>query len=380
MTREVLRVENLSKTYKKRGGTVIKAVDNISFSVNSGEIVGFLGPNGAGKSTTIKMVTGLANPTSGKIFILGKNMAEEREETMNQVGGVIENPDMYNDWSAYDNLIYLTSLHINKGKDYREDFRALENPSDDQNVIKEGDILEGKPQKAEQKKLSVVINEALAKRLEGKDNAFSRYVNAKKQNREKADDILKLVGLYERRNDKVKTFSLGMKQRLGIAQAIINNPALLVLDEPANGLDPAGIKELRDMLRQCAHKLDMGVLVSSHLLSEMELMCDRYIIIDNGVIVQEKTIGEDLSETTEGKKQTVSIKVDKIEEAKTYLEKLLGEEVTKVGITLQVKTDKETSFIVRELVKADYNVSSVEVVKERLEDAYLSVTKRIGDK
>ncbi|HQC55166.1 MAG TPA: ABC transporter ATP-binding protein [Clostridia bacterium] len=379
MAREILRVDNLSKTYKKRGGVVINAVNNISFSVSSGEIVGFLGPNGAGKSTTIKMITGLALPTSGDIYILGKNMAKEREETMNQVGGVIENPDMYNDWTAYENLIYLTSLHVNK-EDNRLDFRALENPNAQDNIKQEQEASTEKSKSSSKKKMSVAINDALVRKLEGKDNAFSRYVNTKKSNREKVDDILKLVGLYDRRNDKVKTYSLGMKQRLGIAQAIINNPALLVLDEPANGLDPAGIKELRDMLRQCAHKLDMGVLVSSHLLSEMELMCDRYIIIDSGVIVQEKTIGEDVAETTEGKKVTVSIKVDKMEEAKSYLETLLGEEVIKVGATLQVTTDKETSFIIRELVKADYNVSSVEVVKESLEDAYLSVTKRIGDK
>ena len=115
----------------------------------------------------------------------------------------------------------------------------------------------------------------------------SMYDNIDKKN---IDDIVELVKMSERIDDKVKTYSLGMCQRVGIAQALLHNPRLLVLDEPTNGLDPIGIKELRDLLKYLAKEAGVGVFISSHLLSEMELMCDRIYIIDEGVIIGEKTI------------------------------------------------------------------------------------------
>jgi ABC-2 type transport system ATP-binding protein len=106
------------------------------------------------------------------------------------------------------------------------------------------------------------------------------------------DEVVKLVKMSGRINDKVKTYSLGMCQRIGIAQALLHNPKLLVLDEPTNGLDPIGIKELRDLLKYLSKNADVGVFISSHLLSEMELMCDRIYIIDNGELIGEKTMSE----------------------------------------------------------------------------------------
>ena len=106
--------------------------------------------------------------------------------------------------------------------------------------------------------------------------------------KESIDLIVELVKMSDRIDDKVKTYSLGMCQRIGIAQALLHNPKLLVLDEPTNGLDPIGIKELRDMLKYLSKEVGVGVFISSHLLSEMELMCDRIYIIDNGVIIEKR--------------------------------------------------------------------------------------------
>lgn len=319
---EVLRVENLYKLYGFKKGFMIKAVDHISFSVNSGEVVGFLGPNGAGKSTTIKMIVGLAEPTEGNIYIMGKDTKKEREEAMRFVGGVIENPDLYKEWSAYENLMYLKSLSIDKNN-----------------------------QETFSKTLSKRKNEVL--------------------------EVLKVVGLDSRMHDKVGHFSLGMKQRLGIAQAIMDNPKLLILDEPANGLDPAGIKEIRDMLRKCAEQLDMAVLVSSHQLAEMELMCDRFLIIDKGKITAEQKTSE-LTGGKEGTLRTIVVQVDKekVDEVKVFLENYLKTEVLQKGDHVKFTTDKDISAITKELVINNFDVHSISPEKGRLEDTYLEATSK----
>lgn len=383
--REVLRVNNLSKRYKRSRTTDILAVDNISFSINSGEIVGFLGPNGAGKSTTIKMIAGLANPTSGDIYVLGKDILREREDSMNAIGGVIENPDMYGEWTAYENLMYFTSLHIDKTKskedntEERKDFRELNKQFESGAEETDKDV-DNSASRSEKSRVNVFskLSDKILEKYENKKNPFINRLKATNADKIKVDEVLELVGLSARKNDKIKTFSLGMKQRLGIAQAIMDNPALLILDEPANGLDPAGIKELRDMLRNCAEVLDMGVLVSSHQLAEMELMCDRYIIIDRGKIVQEKTMVRDEDITETNGEKVVAIRVDRLEEAKSFLQNLLGVEAEIKGAILRIRTAEEIAVINKELVKADFNVSGIEVVKETLEESYLSVTRKIG--
>ena len=121
--------------------------------------------------------------------------------------------------------------------------------------------------------------------------------------KEKIAETVKLVGLTDRIHDKVKTYSLGMRQRLGIAQALLHNPKVLILDEPTNGLDPAGIREIRDYVRMLAREKDMAVIVSSHLLSEMEMMCDRIGIIQKGKLVDVQFVNDFIHES----EQTVEI-------------------------------------------------------------------------
>lgn len=210
MNKAVLEVKDLSKKFKK-----FTAVDNITFQLNSGEILGFLGPNGAGKTTTIKMITGLIKSSSGTINICNYDINKNFEEAMKNVGAIVETPHLYEYMTGMDNINYFSSLCPNATPEHIE-------------------------------------------------------------------KCIKLSGLKNRLNDKVKNYSLGMKQRLGLTVALLNNPKLLILDEPTNGLDPIGIKSLREFLKDLAHNKGLAVLVSSHILTEMELLCDKVLIITDG--------------------------------------------------------------------------------------------------
>lgn len=311
---EVLKVVNLTKEYATVRGlgrtAPLRAVDGISFVVNPGEVVGFLGPNGAGKSTTIKMITGLAAPTSGEVYIDGHDVIKERAAAMRCVGGVIESPDMYNDKTALWNLRYYASLQYAGDK------------NKDKNRIEE-----------------------------------------------RIRSVIALVRLTGRENDKVKTYSMGMKQRLGIAQALIEIPKLLVLDEPANGLDPDGIKEIRDLLRTLAAEYGVGVLVSSHQLAEMQLMCDRCLIINRGKIIEDRRISE-LNLDSKGNFGII-VKTDRAEEAAKFIKEKFGTDAQAGAGEVRVHSSLKASDLTRELVLAGFNVYGVSEEEVKLEDLFM---------
>ncbi|MGC4100217.1 ABC transporter ATP-binding protein [Ferruginibacter sp.] len=217
----LIRVQHLTKKFKD-----LTAVDDLSFTVNEGDIYGFLGQNGAGKSTTIRMLLSLIRPTSGEITIFDKNLFTHRGEILQQAGAVIEKPDLYKYLSAYQNL-YL--------------FAKLSGIKVNRNIIMEQ---------------------------------------------------LEMVGLAQRAESKVKTFSQGMKQRLGIAVALIHNPKLIVLDEPTNGLDPQGIADMRNLILRLSREMGKTVVVSSHLLSEIEIVANRILIINKGRKIVEGNASE----------------------------------------------------------------------------------------
>lgn len=212
----ILQVNHLSKQFNH-----LKAVDDLSFTVNEGDVYGFLGQNGAGKSTTIRMMLTLIAPSAGSIDILGKNVYEHRNEVLRQVGAVIERPDLYKYLSAYDNLAIFAKL------------------------------------------------------------------SGLKVTKQLIMDQLEKVGLHTRAQSKVKTYSQGMKQRLGIAIALVHDPKLIILDEPTNGLDPQGIADMRNLIISLSKDLGKTVIVSSHLLSEIEQMANRMIIIHKGKKITE---------------------------------------------------------------------------------------------
>lgn len=216
---DIICVDGLIKEYAG-----IKVVDGVSFSVNKGEIYGLLGRNGAGKTTIMKILLGLANPTSGKVSILGKDMSVNSEKkVLKKVGCIIENPGFYSNLTGTENLEIFAKL------------RGL-----DQDSVKKALELVNLPYK--DKKL------------------FSKY-------------------------------SLGMKQRLAIANAIMHNPEILVLDEPINGLDPIGIAEVRELLKKIKES-GVSILISSHILSELENVADRISIIDFGKMIEEINMKE----------------------------------------------------------------------------------------
>lgn len=212
----ILKTNNLCKDFKKQ-----KAVNNVSITVRENSIYGLLGPNGAGKSTTLKMITGMLRPTSGKVLFNGH---EWNRKDLEQIGALIETPPLYENLSAVENL----------------EVRA-------------------------------------------------KLLNIPKT---RIDKVLKMVDLQNTGMKKAGQFSMGMKQRLGIAIALLNSPKLLILDEPTNGLDPIGIQELRSLIRSFPSK-GITVILSSHILSEVQLIADDIGIISNGILGYEGQMNKD---------------------------------------------------------------------------------------
>jgi ABC-2 type transport system ATP-binding protein len=193
--------------------------------------------------------------------------------------------------------------------------------------------------------------------------------------KERIDEVVSLVKLEDRIHDKVKKYSLGMRQRLGVAQALLHRPSLLILDEPTNGLDPAGIRELRDYLRYLTHTEGLSVIVSSHLLSEMELMCDRVAILQRGKLVKVMPI----QDFTRGKDetQTYLIQANPPEQAMIALKQMDG--VQKIGLAqegiVEVTTEREyIPDILRELMQNHIRIYGVQMVSRSLEERFLEIT------
>ena len=189
------------------------------------------------------------------------------------------------------------------------------------------------------------------------------------------DEVANLVKLDHAMEKKVKTYSLGMRQRLGVAQAILHKPALLILDEPTNGLDPQGIKEFRMYLRELANE-GIGVLVSSHLLAEMQLMCDRFAVIEKGKLIH---IENNQQQGEEEEQREIAYSVgDVLAAAKVLREQIPQADILKQDVQMiMVKATKEQSAeIVRAFVKADIDVYEMSVVKKSLEDRFFEITKQ----
>jgi ABC-2 type transport system ATP-binding protein len=192
--------------------------------------------------------------------------------------------------------------------------------------------------------------------------------------KERINEVITLVGMENRIKEKMKKYSLGMKQRCGLAQAILHKPKLLILDEPTNGLDPAGIKDLRDILKRLAHEENVAVFVSSHLMSEMELMCDRVAIINNGKILGVKTVKELLNQASGAVVNRFMVKP--IEKAMELLSSKYGDLVknsTSEYIDIEVEGDA-ISEITTLLVTQGVAISGISKIETSLEDAFMNIT------
>ena len=216
---------------------------------------------------------------------------------------------------------------------------------------------------------AIVENPELYRYLTGYQNLLHYARMIPGISRERIDEVIELVGLSARIHDKVKTYSLGMRQRLGVAQAILHRPALLILDEPTNGLDPAGIRELRDYLRHLAEKEGTTVFVSSHLLSEMELMCDRVAIIQSGKLIDVRLIR---GGAESGHRAEVLFEVDRPDAASAAL----GAAVLRTesgGVVVSAGREEAADMNAR-LVAAGVRVYGIRTVTKSLEDQFLEVT------
>jgi len=187
---------------------------------------------------------------------------------------------------------------------------------------------------------------------------------------ERIKEVIGLVGLEKASKTKVNKYSLGMRQRLGIAQALLHSPSVLILDEPTNGLDPTGIREIRRYIRRLAVEDNVSVIVSSHLLSEIELMCDRIGIIQNGELIAIK----DLHEKAETNEYIVSLDVYPVEESINILRKMEGMEILSTDKRIQIKTIKDNiPFLVTTLVQNDIEIYGVNVLQSTLEDQFIEM-------
>lgn len=219
---------------------------------------------------------------------------------------------------------------------------------------------------------AIVENPEMYKFLSGYRNLLHFGRMSAGFNKKKIDEVVELVELTDRIHDKVKTYSLGMRQRLGLAQALLHDPQVLILDEPTNGLDPAGIREIRDHLRILAKEKGMAVIVSSHLLSEMEMMCDRIGIIKEGRLVDVQLVADFVHNTD----RMISFDVSPIEKAAEVARRLFPSvsiTVSESGITAPL-TREQVSVLVEELVHASVKVFEMKEVTRTLEDRFLEVT------
>lgn len=223
---------------------------------------------------------------------------------------------------------------------------------------------------------AIVENPEMYKFLSGYQNLIHYARMSKGVTKEKIDETVELVGLTDRIHDKVRTYSLGMRQRLGLAQCLLHDPKILVLDEPTNGLDPAGIREIRDHLRMLARDREMAVIVSSHLLSEMEMMCDRIGIIQNGKLIDVQHI----SDFVQGKEKVYEVEVDDPDNAQIMLKDIYPElpiQVTENRMYLPLVRERIPEMV-KGLVRKDINIFAVREVTKTLEERFLEVTEYKG--
>ena len=291
-----IETAGLSKRFRKR-----VAVQPIDLSVPKGTLFGYLGPNGAGKTTTIRMLLGLARPTSGSARILGRRVPRGLAPIRRQIGSLLENPAFY-------------------------------------------------------PRLSAAVNLKILARTAGDDAAAGRI-----------DALLDRVGLADRAGDRVRTYSHGMRQRLGLAAAMLHDPELIVLDEPATALDPAGIRDVRAMLGALRDE-GRTIFISSHLLSEVEQLCDQVAVVSKGRMMYQGT----LTGLTGGAGR-VRVAIDRRDEAARALQER--------GWTVAVDDDEllvdgaPASEVNRALAERGLYAHGIAQDSRRLEDVFLELTE-----
>jgi len=298
-----IEVKNITKKY----GNQI-AVNNVSFRVNAGEIVGFLGPNGAGKSTTMKIISCFNSAHSGEVLVNGNSVQKDPLKIKKQLGYLAENNPLYEEMYVKEFLLFMAKIH------------QLNNPQD-------------------------AVN-----------------------------DVIQKVGLTPEKGKKIGQLSKGYQQRVGIAQAIIHDPDVLILDEPTSGLDPLQLDEIRTLIKTLGK--NKTVLLSTHIMQEVESICDRIIVIKKGEIVADQGIKDNLNRSDE---QVIVVEFDHEPKEKELIA-FLGEKtkIKKKGSSWVIAS-KENKDLRREIASfaKDHSLLILELKKEsaKLEDLFKKLTK-----
>jgi len=285
----------------------VLAVDRLDLTVLEGERYGFLGPNGSGKTTTVRMLLGLVYPTSGSIELLGRSMPRHASEVLPDVGALVEGPAFYGHLSGHANLMLIDAAGVG---------------------------------------------------------------GSRRTRRSRTGEVLERVGLVGAAHRRVRTYSLGMRQRLGIAAALLRRPRLLVLDEPTNGLDPAGIREVRDLLLEINAE-GTTVFLSSHLLAEVEQLCSRAGIVHAGRLVADRSVEELLAPT--GLVRVSSPDLQRATASDGTVEWLDVVAADDLGATVRLGL-LTVDDLVRRLVGAGIRIDELVVDRPTLEEVYLELT------
>ena len=303
----MIKVESLSKTYGER-----LAVDNISFDIKKGEIVGFLGPNGAGKTTTMRAISGYLIPTEGEVWVAECNMRKDPLQARQHIGYLPETIPLYTDMTTRAYLSFAAKL------------RGLDS-------------------KAAQRRI---------------------------------DEVVDVCQLEEYLDVLTGKLSKGFRQRVGLAQAIIHDPEVLILDEPTVGIDPLQVVQTKEMIKELGRK--RTILLSTHILPEVNLICERVIIINHGRIVAEDSI-ENLSKVLNAKHQLrlrIDGPADKVTERLSKLETLLNVTYQEPYHLLEFEEGKQPqSKINQVLSKEGWTLLSMEEVEMSLEEIFVKLTK-----
>ena len=288
---------------KKRIG-LKTIVEDISFDMHEGEIIGLLGPNGSGKTTIMRMLVGLTKTTKGEVYCFEKPLGLGKVKMLKEVGAMIETPEFYNYMSGWSNLKQMAR------------------------------------------------------------------VCGKKVSRARMKELVEFVGLSKVIRKKVKTYSLGMRQRLGLAQALLNDPKILILDEPVNGLDPQGVQDFRNKLKEIA-ATGVSILISSHLLDEIEKVSDRVIVIEKGRIIADDKLDNLVADET----IKTLISTYDIEKAEVLIRELgIRYVLTEEGFIFENISREDKARVITYLVTNNVELDSIRELTTSLEDRFLQIT------
>ncbi len=301
----MIKVSGLTKDYGAR-----RAIDNLSFDAQQGEIVGFLGPNGAGKTTTMRILTGYMPPTDGEALVAGYDVVEESLEVRKRVGYLPETVPLYTDMIVFDYLKFMGELRKIPNLDAR------------------------------------------------------------------VDEVLDMVGLFDRADGYIGNLSKGMRQRIGLAQALLHRPEVLILDEPTIGLDPGQVVEVRELIREIGK--ERTVLLSTHLLNEAQNICDRVLIINKGRIVTEDTTENLQARLIGAERVIIRVRGEADELAKTIkqVKGVQGVETKQDGsVEFEFVSGKDVRpEVAKKVINSGYDLIELRPLGMSLEEIFLELT------